>query len=539
MWVHMIAVEDYQNLIDRGWRRSGKYCYKPAMEITCCPQYTIKCDCKAIKLTTSQKKVLKKMHNFLAYGRKSMQSDIKSSNSLDDVKSTDEPISDFPDSELVSKMAERTEKDIKNITVWNKNEGIASCSSFVESSHLKPASSLKRKDDMDDVHPYQGTTKSEKQKYSKFRNPRPGLGPDPTKPFCKKAKALRREKKQEKLRNKLKGEGHGMKDHNPVNESKSLEDLLNAPLPENPAHRLEILLVQTSPPGVEFHRTFDESYSVYKKYQMTIHKTLPTKCPENQFLRFLVKNPFEVRLVRSSPLSSEFKQDFKITHGIFKKYQMVIHKEKESDCDQKSFSEFLITSPLQVETKPNGPSCGYGSFHQQYWLDGKLIAVGVLDILPSCVSSVYLYYDPDYSFLSLGTYAALREIAFCRELHQEAPSICYYYMGFYIHSCPKMKYKGNYYPSFLLCPETYTWHPIEKCTPKLDVSKYSRFEEDGTKEDNDGVVNYEEILVLYKFKIMPYSFYRRIRVTADDDEVHQYAKLVGKKCYSNILLYRD
>ncbi|XP_076373983.1 arginyltransferase 1 isoform X6 [Tachypleus tridentatus] len=485
MWVHMIAVEDYQNLIDRGWRRSGKYCYKPAMEITCCPQYTIKCDCKAIKLTTSQKKVLKKMHNFLAYGRKSMQSDIKSSNSLDDVKSTDEPISDFPDSELVSKMAERTEKDIKNITVWNKNEGIASCSSFVESSHLKPASSLKRKDDMDDVHPYQGTTKSEKQKYSKFRNPRPGLGPDPTKPFCKKAKALRREKKQEKLRNKLKGEGHGMKDHNPVNESKSLEDLLNAPLPENPAHRLE------------------------------------------------------VRLVRSSPLSSEFKQDFKITHGIFKKYQMVIHKEKESDCDQKSFSEFLITSPLQVETKPNGPSCGYGSFHQQYWLDGKLIAVGVLDILPSCVSSVYLYYDPDYSFLSLGTYAALREIAFCRELHQEAPSICYYYMGFYIHSCPKMKYKGNYYPSFLLCPETYTWHPIEKCTPKLDVSKYSRFEEDGTKEDNDGVVNYEEILVLYKFKIMPYSFYRRIRVTADDDEVHQYAKLVGKKCYSNILLYRD
>ena len=28
------------------------------------------------------------------------------------------------------------------------------------------------------------------------------------------------------------------------------------------------------------------------------------------------------------------------------------------------------------------PSCGYGSFHQQYWLDGKLIAVGVVDVLP-------------------------------------------------------------------------------------------------------------------------------------------------------------
>jgi hypothetical protein len=28
------------------------------------------------------------------------------------------------------------------------------------------------------------------------------------------------------------------------------------------------------------------------------------------------------------------------------------------------------------------PRCGYGSFHQQYWLDGKLVAVGVVDVLP-------------------------------------------------------------------------------------------------------------------------------------------------------------
>jgi len=51
---------------------------------------------------------------------------------------------------------------------------------------------------------------------------------------------------------------------------------------------------------------------------------------------------------------------------------------------------------------------GYGSFHHHYVLDGKIIAVGVIDILPHCVSSVYFYYDPDYAFLSLGTYSALR-----------------------------------------------------------------------------------------------------------------------------------
>jgi len=54
---------------------------------------------------------------------------------------------------------------------------------------------------------------------------------------------------------------------------------------------------------------------------------------------------------------------------------------------------------------------GYGSFHQHYVLDGKIIAVGVIDILPRCVSSVYFYYDPDYAFLALGTYSALRYTA--------------------------------------------------------------------------------------------------------------------------------
>ena len=39
----------------------------------------------------------------------------------------------------------------------------------------------------------------------------------------------------------------------------------------------------------------------------------------------------------------------------------------------------------------------YGAYHRQYLLNGKIIAVGVIDILPSCVSSVYLYYDPGRS----------------------------------------------------------------------------------------------------------------------------------------------
>lgn len=43
MWAHYLTVQDYQNLIDRGWRRSGRYCYKPTMDQSCCPMYTIRC----------------------------------------------------------------------------------------------------------------------------------------------------------------------------------------------------------------------------------------------------------------------------------------------------------------------------------------------------------------------------------------------------------------------------------------------------------------------------------------------------------------
>lgn len=42
MWADQLTVNDYQDLIDRGWRRSGKYCYKPIMNQTCCPQYPIR-----------------------------------------------------------------------------------------------------------------------------------------------------------------------------------------------------------------------------------------------------------------------------------------------------------------------------------------------------------------------------------------------------------------------------------------------------------------------------------------------------------------
>ena len=50
--------------------RSGKYCYKPTMSETCCPQYAIRCDVADFKLTRSQKKVIKRVTKYLNTGER-------------------------------------------------------------------------------------------------------------------------------------------------------------------------------------------------------------------------------------------------------------------------------------------------------------------------------------------------------------------------------------------------------------------------------------------------------------------------------------
>jgi arginine-tRNA-protein transferase len=47
--------------------------------------------------------------------------------------------------------------------------------------------------------------------------------------------------------------------------------------------------------------------------------------------------------------------------------------------------------------------------------------------------------------------------------------------GFYIHTCPKMKYKADYQPSFLLDPETNKFYPWAHAKERLDITKHASF----------------------------------------------------------------
>lgn len=163
------------------------------------------------------------------------------------------------------------------------------------------------------------------------------------------------------------------------------------------------------------------------------------------------RRKLEIRLKRSSFDPEEY--------SLYRRYQIRVHNDAPDEVSESSYNRFLVDTPLVYvpPTASNGvPPCGFGSFHQQYLIDGKLVAVGVVDILPNCLSSKYLFWDPDLAFLSLGKYSALQEIRWVRENQSHCLSLQYYYLGYYIHSCNKMRYKAAYSPSELLCPLRYT-----------------------------------------------------------------------------------
>ena len=72
---------------------------------------------------------------------------------------------------------------------------------------------------------------------------------------------------------------------------------------------------------------------------------------------------------------------------------------------------------------------------------GELVALGWCDVGREYVSSVYFLFDPAEAGRSLGTFGALVEIEFARQIG--AP---YYYLGYWVRHCQEMTYKASYRP---------------------------------------------------------------------------------------------
>jgi arginine-tRNA-protein transferase len=108
-----------------------------------------------------------------------------------------------------------------------------------------------------------------------------------------------------------------------------------------------------------------------------------------------------------------------------------------------------------MEFNDEGIFPGFGTFHMYHRIDGKLVAVGVIDILKSLVNSDYFFYDPANNFLHLGVVGAIMELQYINYLKaNHIPTLKYYFLSEIVSTCPKVNYKLHYRPGLITCPTT-------------------------------------------------------------------------------------
>ncbi|XP_074287228.1 arginyl-tRNA--protein transferase 1 isoform X2 [Silene latifolia] len=443
LWARSLTIADYQELLDRGWRRSGCYLYKPEMESTCCPSYTIRL--KADKFTPSkeQNRVFRRMKRYLDGiwdGKKQELPD--KSDDLQGIAHGDELPSSTKIESLVTSEPKSKEDEI--LDYLSKQIDLA-IQSLVESGDLPS----------DVQYP-----KSSVKKVSSTKKRRIVEGPEDllyTNNISFQLAAIAKKAKRD-------GSSSDLSPKNIAEELVSaVQQSMNSP----------DLSVKACNGHINFYSLLKETPCDEQNHQVSLSSDISSQreekgggmVPENLQSK---KRKLEIHLNRSSFDPEEF--------ALYRKYQTKVHNDEPDDVTESSYTRFLIDTPL-IYIPPTSdntvPPCGFGSFHQQYRLDGRLIAVGVIDILPKCLSSKYLFWDPELAFLSLGKYSALQEISWVKENQGHCPSLEYYYLGYYIHSCPKMRYKAAYNPSELLCPLRYQWVRYDFAKPLLDRARYA------------------------------------------------------------------
>lgn len=121
-------------------------------------------------------------------------------------------------------------------------------------------------------------------------------------------------------------------------------------------------------------------------------------------------------------------------------------------------------SPQSEDFKETGEDATFsesglhiGSYNIEYYLDDLLFGVSVVDLIPSGLISYYVYYDPVFKFLNLGTLSVFWENEYVLNKMKTYSEFKTLYLCFYVPVSPKMSYKVHFRPCELFCPAANTW----------------------------------------------------------------------------------
>lgn len=361
-------------LLDRGWRRSGKWLYQPQNAVTCCPQHTIRLAAAQFTRTRAHRQLLRRLARYLR-GELLPNKEGDGNVTMTDVAPNKEK-KDFE-----SELRQLTAPIATVLAQALAKSGYAATTPHVtvndrchwsSRGHLTSHVALQLAG-----HELKGQLQ----------------------PSARKAKNSNTGPEQEK-------KSKNSKEPSPV--TARAKEIAARLISEAGQSRDWTLSVADT--GHVLIRITNTDLEQQLALFVDAHRK-PVTCPANTNMETEPQHKLKVSgtcLIRKS-----FDSPAQITlhraafstesYCLFKKYQMHVHREAEDEVSRDGYERFLVKGPLCNDTEQRGvvrtrtdvpaelrglvecDTCHfvpYGAYHQHYRLDGKLIAVAVLDVLP-------------------------------------------------------------------------------------------------------------------------------------------------------------
>ena len=506
LFTKSIPVDIYQRFIERGWSKCGNQIYKRNYEKSCCKIYQPRVNINNFKISKNQQKVMKKFRKFLSgeYENNKINNSIKNNdNDIKEQEQEPKQVKEKKEDEIQNKIDEKlreyisstsfldilnkyinNENDInliyekliyakirknnnkkfdydyscdliyiiKNVlmSIKKKNEKNENTNNKNEINDIKISENDKYKNLINEIfNDIQNYYKSDDNYENISFNEKSGHIDFKIKNINKEIKREEIKENEDKNANKINlNNNHIENKEIKVEESKENK---KENTKENKINLNQINIQQEN-----------------EKYTLEYFKEIVTE-PE---IYLPLKHTYTIELTDKIEL-----QDTEERFLLYQKYQLKVHKETSTVQGYNNFIglstviEKKINLPPDLNTKTKHPEIypkHYGMHNLIHRIDGKIIAVTVIDILPNYFGSLYCYYDPDYSFLDLGVFTAIREIEYMKSLQELIDkNITYYTMGEMSISVKKLKYKSEYCPTEILDPYTGIYVPLTDEIKKL------------------------------------------------------------------------
>ena len=475
MKIKSIPLDIYQNLIEKGWSKSGTLIYKRNYEKSCCKIYQPRVNINNFKISKEQKKVMKKFRKYLS-GEYEQNKFNKLYNNINDnyIKEKE-------------KEKPKEEDEIQNKIDAKLREYIMS-TNFLNILNK----CLKNEDDINLIYEKLIYTKIRKNNNKKFNY---DYSCDLI--FIIKHVLISLKKKNEINENSINTNNINDKEaydenyeyknfineiYNDINNFyKSDDNYEDISFNEKTGHinfkmkNKNIITQEIKKQEIKEHKKENKTnlnqinIQIEKeKYNLEYFKEIVTE-PE---IYLPLKHIYTIELTDKIELERTEER-----YLLYQKYQLAVHKETTT---VESYNNFIGVSPIinryinlppDLNTKTRHPELypkHYGMHNLIHRIDGKIIAVTVIDILPNYFESLYCYYDPDFSFLDLGVVTAIREIEYAKSVQELInKNLTYYTMGEMSLSVKKLQYKSNYSPMEIMDPYTGIYVPLTEDIKKL------------------------------------------------------------------------